>query len=183
MYLWLDSVSGVNVVGGSSSVSDILSARLVSTPAGATTEINQTMIVPSDVPKLAPEPSSRFRGSDGDSDAPVTLLPVFYKISELDDVPYPVDALPEDLASISSENVAGRLVLQVWLDETGRVVKVEVEDSTLSEALGLAVAKRLAGIAFSPGKRRGVPVNTLFRFEVGSRLEDGSSLPSSEFVR
>jgi len=60
----------------------------------------------------------------------------------------------------------GRVVLGLYVDETGRVDKVAVESDDPNGAFAASARAAFAGARFLPGMKRGVPVKSLLRIEV-----------------
>jgi protein TonB len=63
--------------------------------------------------------------------------------------------------------VSGSLVMNLWIDDRGKVSKVSVEDSALPPIFAETAIRVFKAARFSPGERDGVRVGTLMRIEVG----------------
>lgn len=62
--------------------------------------------------------------------------------------------------------VSGALVLQIWIDGTGKVVQVLVEDSGLPQVFADAAKKAFMAASFSPGTLGDQLVGSVVRMEV-----------------
>lgn len=58
--------------------------------------------------------------------------PYYFRHSEIDIPPYPLNEFP-DLSDGKSYSLAGKVVLELWVDDTGRVDRVNVLDTDLPE--------------------------------------------------
>lgn len=61
---------------------------------------------------------------------------------------------------------AGKVILRVWIDAAGNVLGVDVEKSTVPDALAASAASTFRQIPFTPGEVDGARVATLMRIEV-----------------
>jgi hypothetical protein len=60
---------------------------------------------------------------------------------------------------------SGTLVLKLWIDRTGRVIRTDIEKTDFSPAYSDTVAHAFSSTAFSPGQVNGLPVNSIVRIE------------------
>lgn len=63
--------------------------------------------------------------------------------------------------------VSGALVMNLWIDDQGKVTKALVEDSALPPIFAETATRIFMAARFSPGERHGQRVGTLMRIEVG----------------
>lgn len=87
----------------------------------------------------------------------------FVDFSDLDQIPRPIGASLNFPARLRRKAVSGRIVLLLKLDETGRVVHVEVESSDLP-AFDDFVRNAVETWKFTPPTQQGRPVKAKARF-------------------
>jgi hypothetical protein len=63
--------------------------------------------------------------------------------------------------------VSGSLVMNLWIDDQGKVTKVLVQDSALPPIFAETASRIFKAARFVPGERNGVRVGALMRIEVG----------------
>lgn len=92
--------------------------------------------------------------------------PGFYTADQLTKRPQPIAApsleVPEGAPAFGS----GKVVLKLLINELGRVVSADVEQSDVPEAVSRAAAANFARLRFLPGEINGRPVGSLLKFEV-----------------
>ena len=71
---------------------------------------------------------------------------------------------------------SGTVVLKLWIDNLGKVVSAEVENTNLPEEFAAAVAIAFGAVRFEPGEIYGRPVGSVLRIEV-SHESPPPSLP------
>jgi TonB family protein len=105
---------------------------------------------------------NRSRGTD--------LLPVpaptYYTTDQLTRPPRPTSRPDLDVPREIARLVTGKVVLKLWIDESGNVNSAEVERSNLPEAVSSIAAAAFGKLRFVPGEIDGRPVRTLLRIEV-----------------
>ena len=60
----------------------------------------------------------------------------------------------------------GSLVLNLWIDNFGKVVSVEIDKTDLPEEYATAVAQTFSKLRFEPGEIHGRPVRSILRIEI-----------------
>jgi len=103
----------------------------------------------------------------GGSDKPVGTELVYYTTDKLSKAPEVIAMDDLNTAETRVYKVSGTLVMNLWIDDQGRVSKVLVEDSALPPVFAETAARIFKGALFSPGERSGLRVGTLMRIEVG----------------
>jgi periplasmic protein TonB len=98
----------------------------------------------------------------------------YFTRSALDVAPHPTQPV---LIEYPPATLGGRHVseLSLFIDETGRVVKVRVDGPPLPAAMEDAARRAFMGASFSPGQVDGLPVRSRIRIEVA--FEDGAPSP------
>lgn len=92
--------------------------------------------------------------------------PVYYTADQLTKRPRAIAVAELDTAATKHFIVSGKLILQLWIDASGKVVEVDVEDSNLPEIFAETARNTFKRSRFSPGERDGIPVGSLMRIEV-----------------
>lgn len=80
----------------------------------------------------------------------------YFSITELDRPPNPADTL-----EIPDHPQEGEIIFRLWIDKTGKVIKVEPVTPELSQALIAGVRARFLNSRFAPGRRLGITVNSV----------------------
>jgi TonB family protein len=115
------------------------------------------------------QPSSRHRAEG------VDLLPLpapaYYTTDQLTKRPQPVAAADLDAAELRSIVASGKMVLKLWINESGVVADVTVETTELPEAFSRTAIAAFKDLRFAPGELNGQPVRTVMRIEVN--YDDG----------
>jgi TonB family protein len=93
------------------------------------------------------------------------LAPRYYAAHELDQRPLIMTHV-EPRFPVLALAPTGRVVLQLYVDETGRVEKVAVESDDPNGAFAQSAREAFAGARYFPGKKGGVSVKALLRIEV-----------------
>lgn len=92
--------------------------------------------------------------------------PRFLALSELDTPPTVLQDIDTDPPELVQYAQGGRLVMQLWIDETGRAVRAAVLDSDLPAPFAASAETNFMRAVFSPGKKDGVPVRTRLSIEI-----------------
>lgn len=97
----------------------------------------------------------------------------YYRARELDVLPQVAQPLEPEYPLQAKENgITGYVKLELFIDEQGKVVNVDVLESTPAEIFDSASIKAFANKAFLPGKIKSFPVKsriiTTIRFEESS---------------
>lgn len=98
--------------------------------------------------------------------------PIFYRTSELDSPPLLIDDYPEILSIDREETNRGKLVIEVWIDSNGGVLRVVPLESTLPDYVVIEAMSQVGRLRFSPGLKAGVAVFARFRLEFQSQESD-----------
>jgi hypothetical protein len=93
-------------------------------------------------------------------------VPRYFKLSELTEKPLVVQDVPDDLLRDIPGVSAEPMVLRLFINELGRVDRVAVESSRLSEAEERRVIDAFQATRFEPGKVGRLPVKSQLRIEV-----------------
>jgi hypothetical protein len=102
----------------------------------------------------------------------VSALPVFYRTSELDSPPLLLGDYPEILSIDREETNRGKLVMEVWINNDGVVLRVVPIESTLPEYVMNEAMVQIGKLRFSPGLKAGLAVFVRFRLEFRHREPD-----------
>lgn len=95
----------------------------------------------------------------------------FYPVEQLDEKPRLLVTSELDTDELRPIVASGILVLGLWIDVTGRVVRVDIERSDLPPVFVHAAVAAFERMRFSPGQRAGQLVGSVLRIEV--RYDDG----------
>lgn len=98
----------------------------------------------------------------------------YFSVSELDAIPKSqrdIDLYPTELRNF--KHGSGKIVLRLWIDETGRVTKVEPVSSGLPDIFAEVAARTFMQADFLPGRKNGLAVK--------SKVEAVLSYPSQNF--
>lgn len=101
------------------------------------------------------------------------LEPRYFTTDELTKRPQPTSEAKLDTPEISKIIAAGKVILQIWVDEFGDVVDVELEKSELPDAFSRVVVEAFKSLRFTPGERYGRRVGVVMKIEVN--YEDSAS--------
>lgn len=91
--------------------------------------------------------------------------PIFYRTSELDSPPLLLDDYPEISSIDRDETNRGKLVLEVWINSDGAVLRVVALESTLPDYVMTEAMTQVGRLRFSPGLKAGAAVFVRFRLE------------------
>lgn len=107
------------------------------------------------------------------------LLPTdalaYYTPDQLTKRPQPMAKAELDPPDLKPLVASGRLVLKLWINDRGKVARVDVEASDLPDKFMNASVDAFRELRFEPGERNGQAVGTVLRIEVN--YEDGRMLP------
>ena len=98
----------------------------------------------------------------------------YFLVSELDVIPKSqrdIDLYPPELHNFKHDG--GKIVLSLWIDETGRVTKVEPVSSALPALFAEVAVRTFMQADFLPGRKNGLAVK--------SKVEAVLSYPSQNF--
>ncbi len=101
--------------------------------------------------------------------SPITELLTFFPVEALSVRPYPLTLLegigpPE----VEVDEMYGRMVLKVWIDEGGGVVDTAVLYSDMPESLQRAGGDAFRRMRFMPGNLAGRPVGSVMTVEISA---------------
>ena len=80
-----------------------------------------------------------------------------------------------DIPEADMLTTSGTVVLKLWIDNLGKVVSVEIENTTLPEEFAAAVAISFGAVRFEPGEIYGRPVGSILRIEISHENPPPSS--------
>jgi TonB family protein len=163
---------GIATQGGQKSGrARILNATLVAehkptTPAVKDTAAHaSTAVLPSE-PKANEAPSPTPERAKEIAPLPVPE-PTYYTTDQLTKRPRPISAPPKlDVPDIGPVFTAGKVILKLWINESGDVISVDLEESNVPETISATAAAAFAKLRFVPGEIHGRPVRTTMRIEV-----------------
>jgi TonB family protein len=116
-------------------------------------------------------------GASGAGLLPMSSL-AYYTPDQLTKRPQPVakaELDPPDLMPIVG---SGKLILKLWINDRGKVARVDVESSDLPEKFTRTAVEAFERLRFEPGERDGQAVGTVLKIEVN--YEDGRLLSGDE---
>ncbi|SDH10014.1 hypothetical protein [Propionivibrio dicarboxylicus] len=136
----------------------------------STSPVPLTASVPSSDDADAPAPGSALPPAMRDVPAGVVAIdPTYYLHAEVDVPPYPLTELSTLAASASGGQEAltpGRLVVELWIDDVGRVGRVDVLDTDLPAVLVASLEEALLRQPFTPAIRHGASVHARLKGEL-----------------
>jgi len=91
-------------------------------------------------------------------------VPYYYPPAEVTQRPHV--ASPIDTSVVDDEEGAGKAILVLYINEQGKVDKVETESTHLSERLNALVTQQFGSARFLPAAKDGQPVKSRLRIEV-----------------
>jgi TonB family protein len=110
------------------------------------------------------------------------LLPTaalaYYTPDQLTKRPQPIAKPDLDPPEIKPIIASGKLVLKLWINDRGRVARVDVESSSLPENFTRTAVAAFQELRFEPGQRDGQAVGSVLKIEVD--YEDGRALSGDE---
>lgn len=105
-------------------------------------------------------------GLPEDDEGRVGLAPFYYPHAELDVPPYPLLELPELPPGGQDFLTPGTLQVEVWVDDVGRVRRIDVLASDLPDELVTLMAGAVREQPFAPGVRQGIKVHARIKGEL-----------------
>lgn len=121
-----------------------------------------------DMRQVKPSPEGAepgFRTSSGATgESPALLVPHYFPLSELDLPPYAIEDVNTD-PDVLDLPQAGRMVLELWVNSDGEVVKVDMIESTVAEAAVVMIGNIFSRTRFVPARKGGAAVNARIRIE------------------
>jgi len=122
-------------------------------------------------PELAPERQGPVEAKAAATDAAprvgtgVPAVPRYLPASELDEKPQ-IRSRAEPEFPAAARVDAGRVVLRLYIAETGEVDEIAVVQAGPDAAFEEPAVRAFAGALFTPGRRRGVAVKSMVTIEV-----------------
>jgi TonB family protein len=111
--------------------------------------------------------------------ARIGALPIrsqaYYSTDQLSRRPQPLAAAELDPEQTKPVVASGKVVLKLWISDTGSVAEVEVESSDMPAMFTRTAVAAFKRLRFVPGERDGRPVGTVITIEV--LYQDGRTLP------
>ncbi|MCX7174329.1 MAG: TonB family protein [Proteobacteria bacterium] len=97
--------------------------------------------------------------------------PTYYTTDQLSKRPQPLGSADLDAPEINPIVASGKMILKLWIDESGKVIDVDIEKTELPEVFSLSALAAFKRLRFAPGERGGVRVGSVMRIEVS--YDDG----------
>lgn len=85
----------------------------------------------------------------------------YFELAELDQKPALTQDIPDNPPELLEHLQGGEIVLRLWIDETGEVVKVDTISSTLPQPFVDSTRASFLNATFSPGRKFGNAVATV----------------------
>lgn len=92
--------------------------------------------------------------------------PVYFDAKELTRQPEPLNDIDPDPPALQERSGSGKAILVLFINEAGRLDRVEVETSALGDPLLTAVVAEFQEIRFQPAEIEGAQVKSRLRIEV-----------------
>jgi TonB family protein len=131
--------------------------------------------LPGETDFASPKPKVAEKNSSATADGGMGILPLpgptYYDPTLLSKQPLPITPVDLDTPEIRPIIASGKMLLKLWINESGEVVNVELEESDLPEQFSEVAKMAFRKLRLQPGERSGVPVNTVIRIEV--QYDDG----------
>lgn len=99
--------------------------------------------------------------------------PTFYTFDQLTKLPLPASEVDLNTREVSPLVASGKIILKLWIDESGGVIKIDVETTELPEDILITALETFKRTHFVPGERYGLRVPSIIRIEVS--YDDGLS--------
>ena len=116
--------------------------------------------------KIADIDNGSNKPSDDKSITTAASLPTaadlrYFELAELDQQPALTQDIPDNPSELLEHLQGGEIVLRLWIDETGEVVKVDTISSTLPQPFVDSTRASFLNATFSPGRKFGNAVATV----------------------
>lgn len=116
--------------------------------------------------KVADIDNGSNKPSDDKSITTTASLPTaadlrYFELAELDQQPALTQDIPDNPPELLEHLQGGEIVLRLWIDETGEVVKVDTISSTLPQPFVDSIRASFLNATFSPGRKFGNAVATV----------------------
>jgi hypothetical protein len=90
--------------------------------------------------------------------------------------PRPIGEVNLEIPEAALLKRSGHLVLKLWIDNLGKVVSIEIDQTDLPEKFTRAVAATFGKARFEPGELYGRPVGSIMKIEI-THHDDGLTPP------
>lgn len=126
--------------------------------------VNKTDVVEETAAKasdLDPQPTN-IKASDNLTSLPLAVTePTYYAFNELDGIPTVLENIEANPPELLDYPQSGTLKIQLWVDETGSVLRAEVLESDLPAQFTENAKMAFLKVKFSPGLKNNVPVRSM----------------------
>lgn len=90
----------------------------------------------------------------------------YYSTNKLTNLPKPIAEVELDTPEAMSMNVSGKLILRLWINERGEVIKVDLESSEVPELITESAVAAFKQLLFVPGDINGQQVGSVMVIEI-----------------
>jgi outer membrane biosynthesis protein TonB len=146
-----------------------LSVMLATTSAAKLTpaqpEIAHEAVIP-EIASTEPNAPADSSMSATNSAFSTALQTRYFNVTELDQHPAIINEIPDNPPELLEHPQGGEIVLRLWINETGQVVKVETVSSNLPPAFIASAQNTFLHAVFTPGRKQGAAVATLMDIAV-----------------
>lgn len=160
-----------------------LDIRLASLPSAAPGELPPRRdFVP---PTAAPPQMVRDNSSiDAQTTHKAESVDYYFSARELDERVVP-HGLPDFESHLADPQTHGKATITFWVEADGTVGRMEISDSSLPETLVSLLHTHREELHFTPGRKNGIPVKSVVRFELSIASEIGAKTRdrSGQFAR
>jgi hypothetical protein len=148
----------------------ILNARLYSGTDGKITSpvpgTNDREAAASTAPRENKAGLDETRNQAKEQSSPSAPKAPFFPADQLTRHPRSKDKIDLNIPEARLLTDPGSLVLNLWIDNLGKVVSVEIDKTDLPEEYATAVAETFSQVRFEPGEIHGRPVRSILRIEI-----------------
>ena len=93
--------------------------------------------------------------------------PTYYTADQLTKHPQLLSPPPTlDVAETGMRIPSGKVILKLWINESGEVISVDIEESNVPDAISAPAVAAFSKLRFVPGEINERPVGSLLRIEV-----------------
>lgn len=92
--------------------------------------------------------------------------PVYFSVTEVSRRPEPLAEIDPNPPGLENQSGSGKVVLDLYIGESGRMDRVDVESTTTGDALAAGIAEEFRQMRFQPAEIDGTPVKSRLRVEV-----------------
>jgi TonB family protein len=159
------SAQSVKASGGSPRLTVMLATASIDRLTPAQPEDVQASAMP-DVASIEPKVDEEIRPASRNAIFSTALETRYINSAELDQHPAIINDIPENPPELLGYPQGGEIVLRLWINETGQVVKVETVSSNLPPEFIASAQNTFLKARFNPGRKQGVAVATLMDIAV-----------------